>query len=77
MKTLPRFWFETRPWVDGVWQPTDGTIAVRNPATGAVLAEVGRADERLVTRAIDGAARAFRSRCGTPAAGRHDPACAA
>ena len=55
MKTLPRFWFETRPWVDGVWQPTDGTIAVRNPATGAVLAEVGRADERLVTRAIDGA----------------------
>jgi len=70
MKTLPRFWFEPRPWVDGGWQPTDGTITVRNPATGDVLAEVGRADERLVSRAIDGAARAFRTWSATPAATR-------
>ena len=70
MKTLPRFWFEPRPWVDGGWQPTDGTITVRNPATGDVLADVGRADERLVSRAIDGAARAFRSWSATPAATR-------
>ncbi|MFM7075439.1 MAG: aldehyde dehydrogenase family protein [Planctomycetaceae bacterium] len=70
MKTLPRFWFEPRPWVDGAWQPTAGSVTVRNPATGGTLADVGRADAALTARAVEGADRAGRAWRATPAASR-------
>jgi len=73
MKTSPPFWFEPAPWIDGAWrQPGrgDDPFTVRNPATGALLAEVGRADAGSVTAAIEGAARAGRGWRALPAAAR-------
>jgi len=61
MKTLPALWFEPRPWIDGRWSAGGETVSVRNPATGAVLAEVARADAGLVARAIEGAVQAQRA----------------
>jgi succinate-semialdehyde dehydrogenase/glutarate-semialdehyde dehydrogenase len=60
MKTIPTFWFEPRPWIDGRWQGGDEAFAVIDPATGAVIAEVVRADAAAVERAIAGAAAAQR-----------------
>lgn len=60
MKTLPNFWFEPRPWIDGQWQAGGETIAVRNPATGKNIADVTLADESTVQRAIEGAVKAQR-----------------
>ena len=68
MKTLPSFWFESAPWIDGAWERPRDPFAVRNPATGAALAGVGRADEATVARAVEGAARAFPAWRDTPAA---------
>ena len=73
MKTSPPLWFEPAPWIDGAWrQPGRGSdpFTVRNPATGALLAEVGRADAGAVTAAIEGAARAGRGWRELPAAAR-------
>ena len=70
MKTLPSFWFESAPWIDGAWERPRDPFAVRNPATGAALASVGRADEATVARAVEGAARAFPAWRDTPAATR-------
>ena len=74
MKTCPPFWFEPAPWIDGVWRRPDrhggDAFAVRNPATGRLLADVGRAGADTVTAAIDGAARAARGWRDTPAAVR-------
>ena len=61
MKTLPDFWFEPRPWLDGQWHTGGETVAVRNPATAEKLADVARADAATVTRAIDGAVTAQRA----------------
>jgi len=61
MRTIPTFWFEARPWIDGCWQGRGESFAVTNPATGAPLAEVVRADAAAVERAIVGAAVAQRS----------------
>jgi len=61
MKTLPNFWFEPRPWLDGQWHTGGETVAVRNPATGEKLADVTRADAAIVTRAIKGAVKAQRA----------------
>lgn len=60
MKTLPDFWFEPRPWIDGQWHPGGETIPVLNPATAEKIAEVSRADAALVTHAIEGAVKAQR-----------------
>ena len=60
MKTLPSFWFEPRPWIDGRWHPGGETVTVRNPATAEKLADVARADAALVHRAIEGAVKAQR-----------------
>lgn len=70
MKTVPTFWFETAPWIDGGWERVRETFPVRNPATGATLAEVGRADAAAVGRAIEGAVRAGRQWRETPPASR-------
>jgi succinate-semialdehyde dehydrogenase/glutarate-semialdehyde dehydrogenase len=70
LKTLPAFWFEPHPWIDGRWCPGAESVAVRNPATTATLAEVSRADPAAVTRAIEGAVTAQRSWRGVSAADR-------
>lgn len=74
MKTCPPFWFEPAPWIDGDWRQAShrgsDACTVRNPATGALLAEVGRADAGTVTAAIEGAARAGRGWREIPAAAR-------
>ena len=54
MKTLPNFWFEPRPWIDGQWQAGGESIDVRNPATGEKISAVTRADAATVQRAIEG-----------------------
>ena len=69
-KTVPDFWFEPRPWVDGQWQSGGETFAVHNPATGETLANVVRADAAATQRAVEGAAKAFLSWRETPAATR-------
>ncbi len=58
MKSLPNFWFEPHPWIDGQWQAGSETIEVRNPATGEKIAAVTRADAATVQRAIEGAVQA-------------------
>jgi succinate-semialdehyde dehydrogenase / glutarate-semialdehyde dehydrogenase len=74
MKTCPPFWFEPAPWIDGAWREIDrrggDVFTVRSPATGALLAEVGRADAGAVTAAIEGAERAGRGWREIPAAAR-------
>jgi succinate-semialdehyde dehydrogenase/glutarate-semialdehyde dehydrogenase len=74
MKTCPPFWFEPAPWIDGASQHGShrgsDACTVRNPATGALLAEVTRADAGAVTAAIDGAARAGWGWREIPAAAR-------
>ena len=60
IKTLPDFWFEPRPWMDGQWHPGGETVTVRNPATAEKIAEVSRADAATVTLAIEGAVKAQR-----------------
>lgn len=58
MKTVPDFWFEPRPWVDGGWQAGAEPVAVCDPATSVRLADVERADSEHVTMAVEGAVRA-------------------
>lgn len=70
MKKCPSFWFESAPWIDGLWTTPCDPFPVRNPATGETLARVGRADGALVSRAVDGAARALPGWRDTPAATR-------
>jgi len=74
MKTCPPFWFEPAPWIDGASQVAShrgsDACTVCNPATGALLAEVGRADAGAVTAAIEGAACAGRGWREIPAAAR-------
>jgi len=60
LKSLPEFWFEPHPWIDGCWCPGGEFVAVRNPATGSLIAEASRADAAAVARAIEGAVRAQR-----------------
>ena len=60
MKTVPNFWFEPRPWLDGQWHAGGETVTVRNPATGEKLTDVTRTDAATVTRAIKGAEKAQR-----------------
>lgn len=59
MKTVPDFWFEPHPWINGSWQPGSESVTVSNPATGSPLAQVTRASAAQVNQAIEGAARAF------------------
>lgn len=61
MKTLPDFWFEPHPWIDGQWHRTSESVPVHNPATGETITRVSRADAVLVTRAIEGAVKAQRA----------------
>ena len=61
MKTLPDFWFEPRPWIDGQWHPGGESVTVRNPATAEKIAEVSRGDAATVALAIEGAVRAQRT----------------
>jgi succinate-semialdehyde dehydrogenase / glutarate-semialdehyde dehydrogenase len=70
MKTLPDFWFETHPWINGTWHRGTETIAVSNPATGAKIADVSRADAAIVNLAIEGAVRAQQEWRGVAAAQR-------
>jgi succinate-semialdehyde dehydrogenase/glutarate-semialdehyde dehydrogenase len=58
MKTVPSFWFEPRAWIDGSWHATEETIAIHNPATRALLANVSRTDARSVHQAVEGAIEA-------------------
>ena len=60
MKTLPDFWFEPRPWIDGQWHPGGETVTVSNPATAEKIADVSRADAATVSLAIGGAVKAQR-----------------
>jgi acyl-CoA reductase-like NAD-dependent aldehyde dehydrogenase len=53
MKTLPDFWFEPRPWIDGQWYPGGETVTVRNPATAEKIADVSRVDAATVALAIE------------------------
>jgi succinate-semialdehyde dehydrogenase/glutarate-semialdehyde dehydrogenase len=69
-KTVPDFWFEPRPWIDGQWQSGAEKFDVHNPATGAALASVVRADAAATQRAIEGASKAFLKWRETPAATR-------
>jgi succinate-semialdehyde dehydrogenase / glutarate-semialdehyde dehydrogenase len=59
MKTVPDFWFEPHPWINGSWQPGSESVTVSNPATGVPLAQVTRASDTQVQQAIDGAAEAL------------------
>lgn len=61
MKTLPDFWFEPRPWIDGQWHLGGESVTVRNPATAEKIAEVSRGDAATVALAIEGAVRAQRT----------------
>ncbi|HSI11465.1 MAG TPA: NAD-dependent succinate-semialdehyde dehydrogenase [Chthoniobacter sp.] len=70
MKTLPDFWFEPQPWIDGQWHRTGETVPVHNPATGETITQVSRADAALVTKAIEGAVKAQRAWRDIPAAER-------
>ena len=38
MTSPPPFWFECGPWIDGAWELPRDPFPVRNPATGALLA---------------------------------------
>ena len=46
-------------YIDGAWHAGKETYAVRNPATGATIAEVAKAGAAETQRAIDAAQRAF------------------
>jgi succinate-semialdehyde dehydrogenase / glutarate-semialdehyde dehydrogenase len=70
MKSVPDFWFEPMPWIDGRWVSSSETMQVMNPATGEVIAHVGRADARMVEAAIEGASRALPHWSGTSAVER-------
>jgi succinate-semialdehyde dehydrogenase/glutarate-semialdehyde dehydrogenase len=59
MKTVPEFWFEPHPWINGSWQPGTEPVTVLNPANGSTLATVTRATVSQIHQAIDGAARVF------------------
>ncbi len=59
MKTVPDFWFEPHPWINGSWQPGTESVTVINPATSEPLAQITRATPFQVQLAIDGAAQAF------------------
>lgn len=48
-------------YIGGAWLPPTGTLPITNPATGAVLAEVGYGGTTEATRAADAAAEAFSS----------------
>ncbi len=52
---------QTRAMIDGKWVEAAGkeTFAVRNPATGGILASVSRCGKEETRRAIDAAAAAF------------------
>jgi len=65
MRTIPTFWFEPRPFVEGRWQPTAESFPVHDPATGRRVADVGRADAALVGRACGAAARCLPEWSGT------------
>jgi betaine-aldehyde dehydrogenase len=49
----------TQLYIDGQWITSAQTIAVINPATETVIAEVAAADEALVDKAVQAARRAF------------------
>ena len=70
IKTIPTFWFETLPWIDGRWQGEGDSFTVTNPATGMGIAEVTRADATTVERAIAGAVAAQRGWRAVSAADR-------
>ena len=78
MRSVPTFWFEPAPWIDGEWSRSPGrsgavdSFVVRNPATGQTLAEVVRAGAAEVERAVDSAAVAWRTWREIPAATRGD-----
>ena len=59
MKTVPDFWFEPHPWINGSWQPGSESVTVSNPATGVPLAHITRASATQVHQAIEGAAKIF------------------
>ncbi|GJH26308.1 NAD-dependent succinate-semialdehyde dehydrogenase [Caballeronia novacaledonica] len=55
MKTL----LQTNHYIDGQWRESASTYAVRNPATGEVIANVARGGSAETRQAIDAARRAF------------------
>jgi succinate-semialdehyde dehydrogenase/glutarate-semialdehyde dehydrogenase len=59
-------------WIGGAWVPSASgrTIAVRDPATGALLAHVAEANAQDADRAVGAAADAFRAWKRTPVARR-------
>jgi len=59
-------------WIDGAWVPaaSGASIEVRDPATGRVLAQVARGDERDADRAVRAAAAAYPDWKATPVAER-------
>lgn len=59
MKTVPDFWFEPHPWINGSWQPGSESVTVSNPATGVPLAHITRASATQLHQAIEGAAKIF------------------
>lgn len=59
MKTVPDFWFEPHPWINGSWQLGSESVTVSNPATGVPLAHITRASATQVHQAIEGAAKIF------------------
>jgi len=55
----PYPWFPAQLWVNGVWQASEVSKPVFNPATGEVIAEVAEADATVLEAAIQVAADAF------------------
>ncbi|MCF6313793.1 MAG: aldehyde dehydrogenase family protein [Verrucomicrobiales bacterium] len=57
MKSIPEFWFEPQPWLNGQSSPANSFVEVRNPATGEMLAKVGLGDTKMLCDAIEGAVK--------------------
>nr|WP_083849634.1 NAD-dependent succinate-semialdehyde dehydrogenase [Idiomarina xiamenensis] len=61
---------KTDLFIEGHWVPTDKRFAVTNPATGETISEVADGTAEHAERAIEVAARAFKTWRATPAAER-------
>jgi len=52
--------WQTSQFIDGVWQPSNETYAVHDPANGTVIAQVARGGFEQARMAIDAASGAFK-----------------
>jgi succinate-semialdehyde dehydrogenase/glutarate-semialdehyde dehydrogenase/aspartate-semialdehyde dehydrogenase len=50
---------ETRAYINGQWVNGEGRLAVTDPATNEVIAEVAHCDEQWIDRAVESASEAF------------------